>query len=111
MGGRIAVTGISLSAGLLMVGGMAVSAKNASSSNEPVPVITRRVVVVPAPNAVPATTPVGTFPATSVPADTGTGTGTATTVTAVPAATTPAPPVTTAPPAPPPPPTTASAGS
>jgi len=136
VGGRIAVTGISLSAGLLMVGGMAASAKNATKTTQPAPVITRRVVVVPAPNAVPAVTPQATFPTQTVaPAPVITLTpgdaGVAPATTAAPAAAAPqatvapqpaapattAAPVATTPPAPPttrqapPPPTTVSAGS
>jgi len=131
VGGRIAVTGISLSAGLLMVGGMAASAKNATNATQPAPVVTRRVVVVPAPNAIPATTPQATFPTQTVApapvitltpgaadvAPTATATPQAT-VAAQPAAPAPtAAPVVTAPPPPPttrqppPPPTTVSAGS
>ncbi len=133
VGGRIAVTGISLSAGLLMIGGMAASAKNATSTTQPTPVITRRVVVVPAPNAVPAVTPQATFPTqTAAPAPVITlAPGATTATTAAPTAATPqatvatqptaapttAAPVVTAPPPPPttrqppPPPTTVSAGS
>lgn len=135
VGGRIAVTGISLSAGLLMVGGMAASAKNATKTTQPAPVITRRVVVVPAPNAVPAVTPQAAFPTQTVaPAPVITlapgAAGVAPTATAAPGATpqatvapqpaAPSPtaaPVATAPPPPPttrqppPPPTTVSAGS
>jgi len=136
VGGRIAVTGISLSAGLLMIGGMAASAKNATNTTQPAPVITRRVVVVPAPNAVPAVTPQATFPAQTVaPAPVITlapgAAGVATATTAAPSAAAPqatvapqptaapttAAPVVTAPPPPPttrqppPPPTTVSAGS